>query len=77
MLMIQICFIGLIIKHAVDITTRVSHNQTDFSFSEIKLDFYDHIKSRIKCVSEPLIPRVMETSERSIEELVSRSREKI
>ena len=56
------CYIGLILKHSVDIAVRVSHNQTDFSFSEIKLDFCDDIKSCVKHVSEPLIPRAVETS---------------
>ena len=57
-----ICYIGLILKHSVDIAVSVSHNQTDFSFVETKLDFCDDIKSYLKCVSEPLIPRVVETS---------------
>ena len=56
------CYIGLILKNSVDIAVRVSHNQTDFSFSEIKLDFCDDIKSCVKHVSEPLIPRVVESS---------------
>ena len=56
------CYIGLILKHSVDITVRVSHNQTEFSFVETKLDFCDDIKSCLKHISEPLIPRVVETS---------------
>ena len=56
------CYIGLILKHSVDIAVRVSHNQTEFSFVETKLDFCDDIKSCLKHISEPLIPRVVETS---------------
>ena len=56
------CYIGLILKHSVDIAVRVSHNQTDFSFSEIKLDFCDDMKSCLKHVSEPWIQRVVKTS---------------
>ena len=56
------CYIELILKHSMDISVRVSYNQTDFSFVQTKLHFCDDMQSCHEGISEPMIQRVTQTS---------------